>query len=170
MLTPALRDISPLFRSEEKPLKAIYHSYILRCFHKLKATPSCPSPCWAWSRARHNIVSFLTEAPEERGLFFSRLALTDLQTQLFSPASRAYSLKAKEKGKKKVFQFRVELPAFCHRRVHMLKPVQPRPHPEAVNHFSSSPCLYQQFWQQSPGSVFCFLFPPSASSCLRCME
>lgn len=83
MLTPAMREIIPLFRFEVKHLKTSHHSYILCCFHKLAATPSCPSPRCVWSQARHNIVSYLTEAPEERGLFSFCLTLTDPQTQLF---------------------------------------------------------------------------------------
>ncbi|KAK5911652.1 hypothetical protein CgunFtcFv8_005807 [Champsocephalus gunnari] len=60
MLTPARRHISPLLERRET-LKDSHHRFIPGCFHKLCATPS---PRWAWSPARHNVVSFLTEAPE----------------------------------------------------------------------------------------------------------
>lgn len=60
--------------------------------------------------------------------------------------------------------FAVCTPAFCLKSILVVRSGQPCLFSEAVKQLSSSACLYEQIWEQSPDSVFGFLLL-SASCC-----
>lgn len=156
MLTPALRDISPLLGLKGNTWTAITASSSAVFINSPPPGAVCPL---AEPGAEPGSILFHFSAQSQRNEAFLSSPFT-LIHKLFISAYKQRNKSIKSFSATLGTVHRCLCPCnHVHRSI--LIPRQST---------SSSPCLYAMCWQGSPGPLFCFLFPLSASCCLLSME